>query len=142
MCRAERVPAHNQGGVSLAKPHGRPPKVGTAIEVTLADHDKRLVDQLCHIMNVGYRQCFHILLNGALDLARESHEIDAQPLGGSQVTYTPNLRALGTAIDQLREGLTTTDDELIALRQREKQLAALEAESDTDLAGQYGLEAN
>lgn len=64
----------------MPKPHGRPPKVGTAIEVKLADHDKRLVDQLCRVMNVGYSQCFHILLHGALDLARQSNEIDARPL--------------------------------------------------------------
>lgn len=56
------------------------------------------------------------------------------------MTYTPNLRALGTAIGHLREGLTAADDELLALRQREKQLAALENEDDADLAAQYGLE--
>jgi hypothetical protein len=56
------------------------------------------------------------------------------------MTYTPNLRSLGAAIGHLREGLTATDDEVLALRQREKQLAAMEAEDDTDLAGQYGLE--
>jgi hypothetical protein len=64
----------------LAKPHGRPPKVGTAIEVTLADRDKRLVDQLCRVMNVGYSQLFHILLHGALDVARQANENNAQSL--------------------------------------------------------------
>lgn len=58
------------------------------------------------------------------------------------MTYTPNLRLLGSAIGQLREGLTAADDELLALRQREKQLAALEAEAEDDLANKYGLEAN
>jgi len=64
---------HNHGGISLAKPHGRPPKVGSAIEVSFSDHDRRLVDQLCRVMNVGYSECFHILLHGALDLARQAN---------------------------------------------------------------------
>jgi hypothetical protein len=58
------------------------------------------------------------------------------------VTFTPRLRILEGAIGQLREGLTATDDEVLALRQREKQLAAMEAEDDGDLAVQYGLEEN
>jgi hypothetical protein len=56
------------------------------------------------------------------------------------MTYTPNLRALGTAIGHLREELTATDDDVLALRDREKRMAAMEAEDDGDLAAQYGLE--
>jgi hypothetical protein len=56
------------------------------------------------------------------------------------VTYTPNLRALGTAIGHLREELTATDDEVLALRDREKRLAVMDAEDDADVAAQYGLE--
>jgi hypothetical protein len=56
------------------------------------------------------------------------------------VTYTPNLRALGTAIGHLREGLTAADDDVLALRDREKRLAAMEAEDDADLTTQYGLD--
>lgn len=56
------------------------------------------------------------------------------------MTHTANLRALGTVIGSLREGLTATDDDVLALRQREKQLAAMEAEDDADLAAEYGLE--
>jgi hypothetical protein len=58
------------------------------------------------------------------------------------VTYTANLRLLGTAIGHLREELTATDDDVLALRDREKRMAAMEAEGDGDLAAQYGLEAN
>ena len=64
----------------MAKPHGRPPKVSTAIEVSLSDHDKRLVDLLYRVMNVGYSECFHVLLHGSLDLAREANESDARSL--------------------------------------------------------------
>jgi hypothetical protein len=56
------------------------------------------------------------------------------------MTHTTNLRALGAAIGHLREGLTATDDEVLALRDREKRMAAMEAEDDGDLAAQYGLE--
>jgi len=63
----------------LAKPHGRPPKVGSAIEVSFSDHDRRLVDQLCRVMNIGYSECFHILLNGALDLASQVNENNTRP---------------------------------------------------------------
>jgi hypothetical protein len=56
------------------------------------------------------------------------------------MTYTPNLRALGEAIGHLREELTATDDDVLALRDREKRLAAMEVEGDADLAVQYGLE--
>jgi hypothetical protein len=56
------------------------------------------------------------------------------------VTYTPNLRALGAVIGHLREGLTAADDDVLALRDREKRLAAMEAEDDGDLATQYGLD--
>jgi hypothetical protein len=58
------------------------------------------------------------------------------------MTYTPSLRALGTAIGHLREELTATDDDVLVLRDREKRMAAMEAEDDGDLAAQYGLEAN
>ncbi|WP_167760480.1 hypothetical protein [Blastococcus sp. CT_GayMR16] len=58
------------------------------------------------------------------------------------MSYTPNLRALETAIGHLREGLTAVDDDVLVLRDREKRLAAMEAEDDGDLAAQYGLEAN
>lgn len=56
------------------------------------------------------------------------------------MTYTANLRLLGTAIGHLREELTATDDDVLALRDREKRMAAMEAEDDGDLAAQYGLE--
>ena len=56
------------------------------------------------------------------------------------MTYTPNLRALGTAVGHLREELTATDDDVLELRDREKRLAAMEVEGDADLAAQYGLE--
>jgi hypothetical protein len=58
------------------------------------------------------------------------------------MSYSPNLRALGAVIGQLREGLTAIDDDVLALRERERRLAAMEAEDDADLTGQYGLEAN
>lgn len=58
------------------------------------------------------------------------------------MTHTQNLRMLGAAIGTLREGLTATDDEVLALRDREKRMAAMEAEDDADLAAEYGLEAN
>jgi hypothetical protein len=66
----------------LAKPHGRPPKVGSAIEVSFSDHDRRLVDQLCRVMNVGYSECFHILLHSAFDLARQVNENNTRSLEG------------------------------------------------------------
>jgi hypothetical protein len=57
-------------------PRGRQPKVGRAIEVTLSDYDRRRVDQFCQIMKVGYSEFFHILLAGALEMAKESSEND------------------------------------------------------------------
>jgi hypothetical protein len=58
------------------------------------------------------------------------------------MSYTSNLRALGAVIGHLREGLTAADDDVLALRDREKRLAAMEAEDDADVAAQYGLEGN
>jgi len=56
------------------------------------------------------------------------------------MTYTPNLRALEAAVGHLREELTATDDDVLALRDREKRLAVMEAEGDANLAAHYGLE--
>ena len=64
----------------MARPHGRQPKVGRAIEVTLTDYDKRRVDQFCQIMRVDYDEFFRILLSGAFELAKESNAQSTRPL--------------------------------------------------------------
>ncbi len=68
----------------MARPHGRQPKVGRAIEVTLTDYDKRRVDQFCRLMNVGYSEFFRLLLAGAFELARQSNEQESLPLEAAQ----------------------------------------------------------
>lgn len=55
----------------LKKPWGWPPKVNERFFVELSDYDRRLVGQLCHVMNVGHSELFHILLTGSLQMAAE-----------------------------------------------------------------------
>src|SRR3954447_5610913 len=65
---------------AMARPAGRPPQVNEEIKITLTDADKRRVDQLCQVMNVGYSEFFRLLLAGAFELARECNEKAARPL--------------------------------------------------------------
>ena len=55
----------------MKKPWGRSPKVVSALKVALSDEDRRLVEQLCRLMNVGQSELFHILLTGSLQMAGE-----------------------------------------------------------------------
>jgi hypothetical protein len=55
------------------------------------------------------------------------------------VTYTPRLQAFGGSVTKLRRELTGAEDDLLELRDREKRLGAIEAESDQELAEHYRM---
>ncbi len=64
----------------MRPPRGKRPQVNRDITITLTDYDKRKVDQLCQIMQVGYSELFRLILAGAFELAKESNAQNSRPL--------------------------------------------------------------
>ena len=55
------------------------------------------------------------------------------------MSYTPRLEAFGGSVKKLRRELAKAEDDLLELTDRNKRLAAIDAEGDRDLAEQYGM---
>jgi hypothetical protein len=55
------------------------------------------------------------------------------------MTYTPRLQMFESSARKLRRELIHAEDDLLALRDREKRMADLGDESDAELADKYGM---
>jgi hypothetical protein len=55
------------------------------------------------------------------------------------MSYAPRLAAFGGSVKKLRRELAKAEDDLLELTDRNKRLAAMDAEGDRDLAEQYGM---